>query len=603
MKTTNIVALTALTLFTLGCTAIVGVDQFRVEPRDAGPDGGVDGRVPMPDGGIDAGPPPEAPPTPLLRFPWNGYFTGSPLSSGQPAARNAMRPRFVWEPTDRAERYEIQISSACEAATRDNCPFGEELAGTTEMTEWRPDTPLAVNTFGVVGRRYFWRVRACNRGGCSEFSEVRYLEVGRQPNDYNGDGYADLMVGTLQGNELYLYRGPSLSAADVVTPTGVVGPWGFIAAHVGDVTGDGRSDVVVGAHEDTADGLEEAGRVFLVPEGTRWFAVPPLVSPNAEANGAFGAAVAGGCDLDGNGVMDFVVGAPGETVEGQARAGRVYVYLFEMPDRVPEPVVLTSPLPETEGEFGWSLSCTGDLDGDGFTDLAVGAYRESSGGLLRMGRVHLFEGGRDGISATASVTATSPMAVFQGGFGGTVTMGDVDGDGFADLLIAAGSEAVGETPSGVVYFARGRRDGVGALVRWEPPRPVEFGAFGVDQLVVPIEPRGALLGAVREDSILGNVYFLPLDGKPTVLERTIPMGPAAFGLRIGWVGDVEGNGSAVLAIGAPLEEAERQPNAGRVHIYAWSSTPTRTRELLAPAPQMDGNFGMLVTSRAGLTGR
>ena len=92
----------ALAVLSVGCSFIVDPEaQHRwVTPVDSGP--------PPPDAGTDAGP--TIPIAPQLRFPWNGYMTGSALTGALPIERNALRPRFMWDTSPGAERYEIQLN-------------------------------------------------------------------------------------------------------------------------------------------------------------------------------------------------------------------------------------------------------------------------------------------------------------------------------------------------------------------------------------------------------------------------------------------------------------------------------------------------------------
>lgn len=81
-------------------------------------------------------------------------MTGSVHTGALPAERNALRPRFVWEPSEGAERYELQLTATCEAQTRESCAFDGAIDGVTTETEWRPEEALPVSMSAPVGRRY-----------------------------------------------------------------------------------------------------------------------------------------------------------------------------------------------------------------------------------------------------------------------------------------------------------------------------------------------------------------------------------------------------------------------------------------------------------------
>lgn len=157
-----------ITLALTGCSLVVNPRaQNEYDLVDAAqgtiPDGG-EGRSDAatdagPDGGLDAGL--DVPASPVLRFPWNGYMTGSVHTGALPAKRNALRPRFVWEPSEGAERYELQLTASCEAQTRASCVFDGAIEGVTSQNEWRPEEALPVSMAPPVGRRYVWRARAC----------------------------------------------------------------------------------------------------------------------------------------------------------------------------------------------------------------------------------------------------------------------------------------------------------------------------------------------------------------------------------------------------------------------------------------------------------
>jgi hypothetical protein len=161
-------------------------------PSDAelGDGGGVD--APSHDGNTYDARSPTLPEPPILLAPVNGALTGSHLVAV------SRRPEFRWSPSAGADRYEITIDDMCLVASFTSCDFPspERTDSTLTGTRWTPPAPLPVETvMRPFGRRYFWRLRACNAAGCSAWSPVRYVDVGRQATDYNGDGYGDLVVG------------------------------------------------------------------------------------------------------------------------------------------------------------------------------------------------------------------------------------------------------------------------------------------------------------------------------------------------------------------------------------------------------------------------
>ena len=204
----------------------------------------------------------DAPAAPLLLRPVGGAWTGSVW------AERSLRPRFQWTSVRGAVRYQIQVDDSC--ASPETCAFpSPEIDATTATTELQPDVPLAVSQSPPVGRRYFWRVRACADAAspsasgadaaCGPWSRVRYANVGRQRQDFNGDGYGDLVVASrsffIPGSEDVFFGGPSGVLA---------GPPGwtiagdrttvFVGGDVvwpGDMDGDGFSDLAfLGARPD-----------------------------------------------------------------------------------------------------------------------------------------------------------------------------------------------------------------------------------------------------------------------------------------------------------------------------------------------------------------
>lgn len=130
------------------------------------------------------------------RFPWNGFRTGSawvPLDA--PIVDHPLRPRFVWERTPGARRFELQVDDSCDRQAFRECGFpSPEVDLTTVETSAQSEEPLPVSTEIPVGTRYYWRVRPCDEERCTGWSEVWYLDVGRPRDDYDGDGYSDLVV-------------------------------------------------------------------------------------------------------------------------------------------------------------------------------------------------------------------------------------------------------------------------------------------------------------------------------------------------------------------------------------------------------------------------
>ncbi len=175
----------------------------------------------------------------------------------------------------------------------------------------------------------------------------------------------------------------------------------------------------------------------------------------------FGRSVAGAGDVDGDGYADVVVGAP-----LAFSRGRAYLFVGSAGGLQDAPA-WTFDSAQDDEELGWSVSGAGDVDGDGFDDVLVGAPRYG-GGEQDEGRVLLFRGSADGLGADPDWSFEPDRAASR--VGETVSSaGDVDGDGYDDVI-------VGATGLGRVYVFLGSAGGLGAVPDWTVDAD-EAGAF------------------------------------------------------------------------------------------------------------------------------
>ena len=234
---------------------------------------------------------------------------------------------------------------------------------------------------------------------------------------------------------------------------------GYAIALLGDIDGDGDGDAIVGAYGDDSGG-SAAGRAWLLYGGTTvggapLSAAPSLTGPTAGDFLGFSAAAVG--DVDGDGLADVFVGAQGDDTAAD-RAGAAW--LWPGGSRA----LGTAGIDADGAAFtgvsagdaaGYGVAAAGDLDGDGFADLLVGAkYAEDDAG-----RVYLVYGSS---SAGAGGSLADADATFTGATGGdrvgerfAMATGDVDGDGLADLVLGANESAAGATRGGAVHVIAG----------------------------------------------------------------------------------------------------------------------------------------------------
>jgi hypothetical protein len=212
--------------------------------------------------------------------------------------------------------------------------------------------------------------------------------------DINGDGLADVAIGCPYANtnagSAHVYRG-TRSGAPVRSRLAVAGSIlaGFHLAGVGDVDGDGLPDLALGA-----PGTMTGGRAYVF-RGIAGVADPPLIASVANpvsTTPLFGARVSGGHDLDGDGICDVAVSAPG-TGDTTGRA-----YVFSGRALQGTPMVSYQSAEGPGSAFGFPAELIGDMNGDGFSEIALGEYDAELPGMgitprHGRGRVHIARGG------------------------------------------------------------------------------------------------------------------------------------------------------------------------------------------------------------------
>lgn len=518
-------------------------------------------------------------------------MTGSIHTGSLEPPRNALRPRFVWEPVVGATGYEVQLSSQCEAATRQTCAFPSPLSRTSSTTEWQPPDDLEVSTSAPVGRRYYWRVRACRETECFEWSEVRYVDVGRMASDLDGDGYGDLAVRQRGTTDALVrtFRGPALT--DVIDGSESIARSSALAL-IGDFNGDGFSDIV--ARDRDGGVCVLFGNPAAAMECGRQGVIPPV-----DGVTAFGTAFAGAGDLDGDGFADIAVGSPGHADD----SGRVDWYRGG--GVAPQTPTLTLLPPSTatgRTRFGTQCSAWADRDGDGLADLVVGSPGETASTLMAAGRAHWYAGG-GALSTTPTQSLSSGAPELNGYFGFPLHLGDANADGFGDGIVVSAGELGSE--GRVHLFEGGRTPAAQALTTiemgsvcpscaslsdgtFEWPFAAAAGDFDGDG-------RGDAVLAVKGGGTVGVAVALLTNGTFSSDPRLLPAPVDAssnFATAIA-SSDVDGDGCDEIAVGEV-----GVGTAGRVVVYRYESASLMFMDVATLASVTgDADFGRAIAVR------
>lgn len=364
--------------------------------------------------------------------------------------------------------------------------------------------------------------------------------------DINGDGLTDLIVGAPKadpnGNSeagiTYVVFGKTsvgavnlsdiasgrggfvINGSTSLAGTGTHGDWnGYSVAGVGDVNGDGIADIFVGtrwANTSATPGTEE-GRGYLVygQQGTSAVnlsdvarGVGGFVINGAFASNHAGRSVASAGDVNGDGYADMIIGAPYGNDNNGVSPGYAYV-VFGKTGRTPVDLSnlgtggFTIKGAHTSTLTGLSVASAGDVNGDGLADVLVGApLNDVANGnttVLDAGRAYLVYGktGTTTVELSAVAAGVGGFAInstlASGSFGVSVSSaGDVNGDGLSDLLVGAPA-----TPSsaGSAYVIFGGQD---ASTKIE-----QLGTTGNDTLV-GTSASETFVGNLGDDTLIGN---------------------------------------------------------------------------------------------------
>jgi len=369
--------------------------------------------------------------------------------------------------------------------------------------------------------------------------------------DVNGDGIGDIIIGANAASpnghtgagSVFVVYGQSSGWASSFNLSSLNGANGFringvtnyayagSSVAAGDVNGDGKADIIIGAPYAYTSPSPGTGSVYVVYGSTSLTSTPyDLTSSGALINGTngfqingitnkslTGFAVAAG-DFNGDGIADILIGAPSWNTNNMI--GNVYALYGHK-----SPWINPFNLSALDGNNGFVITgnaandlfgsalAIGDINGDGIGDIIIGAPTVGTGGAVYAGfgktakwnRVNGFSG----LTGTNGFRLTGISAADQ--FGYSVAVGDINGDGVGDLIVGArGRQANGQSLSGATYVIFGNN-------AWLANSTVSVNGTNGFELdgAVPLTLSGTAVAAGdingdgRTDVIVGSPYSEP----------------------------------------------------------------------------------------------
>lgn len=431
--------------------------------------------------------------------------------------------------------------------------------------------------------------------------------------DVNGDGYSDVIIGadyfddganTIEGRA-FVYHGSAAGLS--TTPNNTQDDanqananFGYSVATAGDVNSDGYSDVIIGASSYDDGANTDEGRAFVYHgSATGLSATPNNTQDDANQGGAgFGVSVSAAGDVNGDGYSDVIIGASGYDNAANSNEGRAFIYHGSASGLGASPVSTPDDAGHANAYFGICVADAGDVNGDGYSDVIIGASGYDEGANTDEGRAFVYHGSPSGISATPNSTpddANQASASFGISVAGAK---DVNGDGYCDVIIGAYQYDDGANANeGRAYIYHGSSSGISATPNSMPDDANQAGScFGV-----AVSSAGDVNGDGYNDVIIG-VYLYDdgantdegrayiyhgsatgLSATPNNTQDDSNQAFANFGISVSTAGDVNGDGYSDVIIGASQFDDGVNTNEGRAYIYYGSSTGLAA----SPSSQID----------------
>lgn len=377
--------------------------------------------------------------------------------------------------------------------------------------------------------------------------------------DINGDGFADVIVGApyaddtaMDNGRVYIYYGDPPSSMNI-TPDIIIrgsdsnGHLGFAVSPAGDVNGDGFDDIIIGAPDKYQSGRPYAGAAYIFYGGPLIGNKPgypknlsvddaDVILMGENSQDKFGSAVSWGGDFNGDGYDDVIIGAPLARIGGNPM-GRAYIYYGGPTMNSIVDVKITA-----EGSFdqlGSSVARGGDIDGDGYGDVIVGApYADVNTAGDERGRAYIIYGGKsvntdiDLASPSSSITVLSGL--IDKAFLGTSVgyAGDVNNDGYSDVVVGGWYRGMDALFKGRAY--------------------VYLGGGSMRDTAEDTTPDVTFTGENQEDR---------------------------FGTAVAGAGDIDGDGFYDILVGAYLADGSGT-DRGRVYLYLGGALPNNSADAI-----------------------
>ncbi|OYT17637.1 MAG: hypothetical protein B7C24_01645 [Bacteroidetes bacterium 4572_77] len=455
----------------------------------------------------------------------------------------------------------------------------------------------AYGAYGAYGRAYLYLGSTSpdntadlefykDTNGCTDFAKTL-----SNAGDFNNDGYDDFMIGDPMYNDYngaaYIYYGAENpdNIEDLLIESDE--EWEGLSISMnkaGDLNNDGISDIILGA---TGSRTAKIYYGSTTPD-TQW----DISLEGAGTDNWFGYSTSSAGDFNNDGFEDLIVGAYGY----DHYRGRSYIYFGgDEADNEADITLVSEDIEDSN--YGWSVAGIGDINNDGFDDVAVGAIFYGTG---MPGKVYVYYGGATPDSIVDVVINQNTNNDWLGYF--INTAGDVNNDGFDDFVVgAAGTQST----KGKAYLYLGSEDfsGEEALIYNDGTSGSWFGASvssldfnndGFDDVIV---------GAPGHNNLTGKFDLYYGSATPdNISDYTVNgyQSESVFGHTVSGIEDFNGDGYDDIITGATDYNLGGMERAGQAYIYYGGEDPDQEADLIIDGEMEEGGFARFVNSLGDL---